>query len=82
MDSGGPAGVNEFVALVSQHERDFRAAGMQQEGVFGQFSLSILAALESANSADAAPLRGVPLCDAKLPCDDSYGVSSFKITEK
>ena len=82
MDAGGPAGVNEFVALVSQHERDFRAAGMQQDGVFGQFSPAILAALEAANTAGASPLRGAPVCPGQAPCEDVYGVGSFKITEK
>ena len=82
MDAGGPAGVNEFVALVSQHERDFRAAGMQQDGVFGQFSPAILAALEAANATGPSPLRGTPVCPGQAPCEDVYGVGSFKITEK
>ena len=82
MEAGGPPGTNEFVALVSAHERDFRKAGMQQDGVFGQFPLPILGALEAAQPQGPSPLRGEPQCDAAAPCDDAYGAVLFKIIEK
>ncbi len=47
MDAGGPAGTNQFAVLVSEHERDFSASGVQNDGVFPQFPLPVLAALES-----------------------------------
>jgi serine/threonine protein kinase len=82
MDAGGPAGVDEFVVLVSERERDLKLSGIQYEGVFGQFSTKILSALESARGAGPSPLLGTPICDAPVPCADNYGAISFKITEK
>mgnify|MGYP001061486380 FL=1 len=82
MEAGGPPGTNEFVAMVSAHERDFRKAGMQQDGVFGQFQLPILGALEAAQPQGPSPLRGEPQCEAAAPCADAYGAVLFKIVEK
>ncbi|RZL92750.1 MAG: DUF4384 domain-containing protein [Variovorax sp.] len=82
MNAGGPPGVNEFVVLVSQHERDFSAAGVQNDGVFPQFPLPVLAALEAARGSGPSPLIGKPVCPGGAPCNDVYGVGTFKITEK
>ncbi|MGR4868917.1 protein kinase [Variovorax sp. LARHSF232] len=82
MDSGGPPGVNEFAVLVSEHERDFASTGMQSEGVFPQFPLPALAALEAARGTGPAPLLGRPLCPPGAPCQDVYGVGLFRIVEK
>ena len=82
MDAGGPAGTDEFVVLVSEHERDLKASGIQYEGVFGQFPTKILEALESARGNGSPPLLGVPVCPGGAPCPDNYGAASFKIVEK
>jgi hypothetical protein len=82
MDSGGPPGANEFAVLVSEHERDFSATGMQSEGVFPQFPLPPLAALESTRGTGPAPLLGRPQCPPGAPCQDAYGVGFFRIVEK
>lgn len=82
MDAGGPAGVNQFAVLVSEHERDFGGSGMQSEGVFPQFPLPVLAALESARGSGPPPLLGKPICAPNTPCKDAYGTAFFKITEK
>jgi len=82
MDSGGPPGNNEFAVLVSEHERDFGNTGMQSEGVFPQFPLPALAALESARGTGSAPLLGRPQCPPNAPCQDVYGVGLFRIVEK
>ena len=82
MDSGGPPGVNEFAVLVSENERDFASTGMQSEGVFPQFPLPALAALEAARGTGPAPLLGRPLCAPGAPCQDVYGVGLFRIVEK
>jgi serine/threonine protein kinase len=82
MDAGGPPGVNQFAVLVSEHERDFSAAGIQNEGVFPQFPLPVLAALEAARGSGPPPLLGRPVCAPNTPCNDVYGVGNFKITEK
>jgi serine/threonine protein kinase len=82
MNADGPAGTDEFVVLVSEFERDLKTSGIQYEGVFGQFSLKILEALEAARGTGPSPLLGAPICPGGTPCADNYGVSSFKIVEK
>ncbi|MBO9646541.1 MAG: protein kinase [Pseudacidovorax sp.] len=82
MDSGGPPGNNEFAVLVSEHERDFASTGMSSEGVFPQFPLPALAALEAARGTGPAPLLGRPQCPPNAPCQDAYGVGLFRIVEK
>jgi serine/threonine protein kinase len=82
MNADGPAGTDEFVVLVSEHERDLKTSGIQYEGVFGQFSLKILEALEAARGTGPSPLLGQAICPGGTPCADNYGVSSFKIVEK
>lgn len=82
MDSGGPPGNNEFAVLVSEHERDLSGTGMQSEGVFPQFPLAQLAALEASRGTGPAPLLGRPQCAPGAPCQDAYGVGLFRIIEK
>jgi hypothetical protein len=82
MDAGGPAGTDEFVVLVSERERDLKLSGIQYEGVFGQFSTKILAALEAARGSGPSPLLGTPICEGASPCADHFGAMGFKITEK
>ena len=82
MDAGGPAGTNQFAVLVSEHERDFGDAGMRSDGVFPQFPLPVLAALEASRGSGPTPLLGKPVCAPGAPCNDAYGVANFKIVEK
>lgn len=82
MDAGGPAGTDQFAVLVSEHERDFSAAGVQNDGVFPVFPLPVLAALEATRGSGASPLLGKPVCAPGTPCNDAYGVANFKIVEK
>ena len=82
MASGGPPGTNLFAVLVSEHERDFSQAGMQNDGVFPRFALPALAALEAARGTGPAPLLGRAVCPQNAPCKDVYGVGRFSIVEK
>lgn len=82
MDAGGPAGTDQFAVLVSERERDFTAAGVQNDGVFPVFPLPVLAALEAARGTGPSPLLGKPVCAPGAPCNDVYGVANFKIVEK
>ena len=82
MNAGGPAGTDQFAVLVSEHERDFSAAGIQNEGVFAQFPIPVLTALEATRGNGPSPLLGKPVCPQGAPCKDVYGVGLFKIVEK
>ena len=68
--------------LVSEHERDFSQAGIQNDGVFPRFALPALAALEAARGTGPAPLLGRAVCPQNAPCKDVYGVGRFSIVEK
>ncbi|RZL65907.1 MAG: DUF4384 domain-containing protein [Variovorax sp.] len=82
MNAGGPPGANHFAVLVSEHERDFSAAGVQNDGVFPQFPVTVLSALEAARGNGASPLLGKPVCAPGAPCKDVYGTAHFEIVEK
>jgi hypothetical protein len=82
MEAGGPPGVDRFAVLVSEHERDFSGSGIQNEGVFPQFPLPVLSALEAARGNGPSPLLGKPVCTPNTLCNDVYGVANFRITEK
>ncbi|WP_225782366.1 serine/threonine-protein kinase [Xenophilus sp. Marseille-Q4582] len=83
MNAGGPPGVNHFAVVVSQHERDFSEAGIQTDGVFPQFPLPVLSALEAAQAGKGpTPLLGKPQCPQGSGCTDVFGVADFKIVER
>lgn len=84
MKAGGPAGVNRFAVVVSTHERDFADTGLRHDGVFPQFSLPLLEALEAeaARKGDGTPLLGTPICPPQGSCVDGHGVAHFEILEK
>ncbi len=85
MDAGGPAGDNKFVAVVSEREIDLNESGVRVDGVFAQFPVQVLAALEASRQGGPSPLLGKPICEG-IPiggtCVHSYSAASFKITEK
>ena len=80
--AGGPPGTDEFVVVVSERERNLTASGIQNEGVFGQFPVKVLEALELTRGNGPPPLLGLPACPGGVPCEDSYGTAGFKIVEK
>ena len=82
MDAGGPPGTDEFVVVVSEHERNLKASGIQYEGVFGQIPTKLLEALESTRGSGPAPLLGMPVCPSTGVCNDNYGTAGFKIIQK
>lgn len=83
MEAGGPAGVDRFVVMVSEAERDFTGTGIQNDGIFGQYSMNILSALEAARAGRGpSTLLGKVVCPAGSTCSESYGATEFKITEQ
>lgn len=85
MTAGGPAGANRFAVIVSEHERDFADTGMRQDGVFAQFPLPLLEALEAeaARKGEGTPLLGRAVCPGgAAACPDAYGVAHFQVMER
>ena len=82
MNAGGPPGINRFAVVVSEHERDFSGSGIQNDGVFPQFPLTVLAAMEQARGTGPSPLVGKPVCAPGAACADAYGVATFQIVER
>ncbi len=81
LDAGGPVGTDHFAILVSEHERDFTSVGVQSDGLFPQFPLPVLAALEATRTSEATPLLGTPVCPQGSQCDDAFGVAFFEIEQ-
>jgi serine/threonine protein kinase len=82
MDAGGPAGVNKFFVVVSDHEMDMSSTGFRFDGVFGKFPPSVLVAMEATRGNGKSPLLGTPICPQINGCSVNYGAASFKIIEK
>ena len=81
MVSGGPAGVNKFVVVVSKTALNLDEAGLSKESMFPQFSERIAQALHEAHPEGISPLLGVPKCPTETACTISYGAASFTIQE-
>ncbi len=83
MDVGGPAGTDQFAVVVSERERDLSGSGIQRDGVFGQFPIQVLAALETARGGrGASSLLGKAVCEPNAPCSEAYGATAFRIVEE
>ncbi len=77
----GPAGLDQFVVMVSDSPRDFKAAGWQAGDPIGEFSLDIARRAFEAKSANSALFAGEVACAANAKCSGSYGAASFAIEE-
>jgi hypothetical protein len=81
MTAGGPPGINNFVAMVSDHPRDFTNVDLSKAGAFSEFSPSKVESLLRANVGDSAVLAGSPLCKSTTDCSSAYGAARFSIAE-
>jgi serine/threonine protein kinase len=79
--AGGPPGVDNFIAIVSKHPRDFSAAGMKMEGGFGEFQKEHAAEVANRHTGPGSAFAGKPVCDAGAACDDEYGAALFSSRE-
>jgi serine/threonine protein kinase len=83
MEAGGPVGVNRFVAIVSNNEREFSSSGLINDGVFSRYAVDSLLALEKSKPEGAQPLMvGKPSCAGANPCDTNFGAALFTISEE
>jgi hypothetical protein len=79
LPAGGPAGVDQFIAIVSTHPRDLGALGLQVKDGFGETTREAAADAARRNTGAASVLLGRPECTA--PCADDYGASVFSVEE-
>lgn len=77
----GPAGLDQFVVMVSDSPRDFKAAGWQAGDPIGEFSLDIARRAFGTQSVGSALFAGEVVCAANARCSGSYGAASFAIEE-
>jgi serine/threonine protein kinase len=77
----GPAGLDQFVVMVSDYPRDFKAAGWQAGDPIGEFSMDIARRAFEAKSGSSALFAGEVACAANAQCSNSYGAANFAIEE-
>jgi hypothetical protein len=77
----GPAGLDQFVVMVSDSPRDFKVAGWQAGDPIGEFSMEFARRAFEAKSGSPALFAGEVACAANAPCSSSYGAASFAIEE-
>lgn len=77
----GPAGVDEFVVILSDVRRDFSAAGLVAGQLFGEFPIARAAALHDRYTGATPLFAGSTVCVAGSVCSPVYGASRFSIEE-
>lgn len=83
MIADGPPGTNHFVVIVSQHPRDFSAAGLTTIDPFAEFPLNQATRLYRAHTGSTPLFAGKAICppDPAIGCSESYGAAVFSIEE-
>jgi hypothetical protein len=81
MGADGPAGIDQFVAIVADSPRNFRAAGLVDGQLFAEFPVARAAQLQRAHGGATALYAGVPECGADAGCSPAYGAAVFSIEE-
>ncbi|MEO7150509.1 MAG: serine/threonine-protein kinase [Burkholderiaceae bacterium] len=79
LDTAGPTGTDHFIALVSEHPRDFKAAGYKAEGGYGTLSRAAAEAAAREHRGLGSALIGKAMCED--PCVDEYGAALFSSEE-
>lgn len=82
MTAGGPAGTNHFVAVVSEHPRDFGASGLVEVAPFAEFPLDQATQIATRATGRHSAFIGTPICPSlATPCSNAYGAATFKVEE-
>jgi serine/threonine protein kinase len=82
IQSGGPPGTTRFLAIASEAERDFNAAGLKLTRDFGKFDLTAAALAYEQSDDPAALFAGVLRCpNGQSACNKAYGAAQFQIEE-
>jgi hypothetical protein len=82
--AGGPPGIDRFLVIVADSERDFTAAGMRRIGKegYGEFPRGIAAQLYRSHTGPVPLFAGRTKCPAGAqPCSESYGAAAFSVEE-
>lgn len=78
----GPPGTNHFVVIVSDHPRDFSAAGLKTVDPFAVFPVEDAARLYETHTLSLPLFAGKPICPPSVSrCSESYGAAVFSIEE-
>jgi hypothetical protein len=78
--AAGPPGIDHFLVMVSDSKRDFRAAGLVETELFGDFPVARAAELQRAYTGTTPLFAGVPSC-SRPACPEAYGAATFTIDE-
>ncbi len=79
--SQGPAGIDQFVVMVSDQPRDFAAAGLQVGDPLSEFSFDAARRAYQSRSADTPLLAGEVRCADAAACSTRFGTAAFNIEE-
>lgn len=80
--AGGPPGTNQFLVMVSDHPRDFSAAGLKKVDPFAEFPLDAQGGVTMPKEGGVGPIAGKVLCpEAGTPCSEAFGAALFSIEE-
>ncbi len=74
-----PAGIERYVALVSEEPRDFGLIDARNRGPFKSFRPESLRSLQRSYVGGDPLLTGVAVCPAGVPCSPAYGASEFSV---
>jgi len=83
MIAGGPQGTNHFIAIVSNHPRNFDHTGFEDLDIFKTFSLNRTKELYGSYNKTSPFFAGQAACTSDSPssCSESYGAALFSIEE-
>ena len=81
MGVGGPPGIDQFVAIVSDSPRQFRGAGLVDGELFSTFPIDAASRLQRSYTGPTPLFAGTPDCADAAACPETYGASMFSIEE-
>lgn len=74
-----PAGIERYVALVSEEPRDFGLIDSRNRGPFKSFRPESLLRLQRDYAGGDPLLAGIAVCPAGVPCSPEFGATEFSI---
>jgi hypothetical protein len=77
--ASGPVGIDQYVVMVSQNERDFSAAGLEPGAPFAEIKLQKARDAYQTYSGAVPMFAGKAVCKAAGECANNYGAASFTI---